>query len=428
MPVNIPTTSRPRVVIIGGGFGGLELAKRLKGLDVQIILIDKNNYHTFQPLLYQVATAALEPDSIIYSLRKIFKRRENVIFRMAEVLRIKPELKRIETSIGEIFYDYLVIAVGTKTNFFGMRDVERNAMRMKSVPQAMELRNLILESFEKALLTNDVQEHERLMTFTVVGGGPTGVETAGALGELKKIVLPKDYPELDFRRMQIHVVEMNGRLLGTMSESASQSAKRFLENFEINIWLKTKVVSYDGNVVSLSNGKKLFTSNVIWTAGVTGAVIPGLKPEALLPGNRLKVDAYNRVEFHSNIFAIGDIAAIITEKTPKGHPMLAPVAIQQARLLSQNLRRLMSNQPLKPFRYRDLGMMATVGRNHAVVDFHWIKFHGILGWFIWVFVHLMVLVGFRNRVVALVNWAWNYFSYDRGLRLIIRPFKDEKFS
>ncbi|MBI3617803.1 MAG: NAD(P)/FAD-dependent oxidoreductase [Candidatus Omnitrophica bacterium] len=375
-----------------------------------------------------MATAALEPDSIIYPLRKIFKRRENVIFRMAEVLRIKPELKRIETSIGEIFYDYLVIAVGTKTNFFGMRDVERNAMRMKSVPQAMELRNLILESFEKALLTNDVQEHERLMTFTVVGGGPTGVETAGALGELKKIVLPKDYPELDFRRMQIHVVEMNDRLLGTMPESASQSAKRFLENFEINIWLKTKVVSYDGNVVSLSNGKKLFTSNVIWTAGVTGAVIPGLKPEALLPGNRLKVDAYNRVEFHSNIFAIGDIAAIITEKTPKGHPMLAPVAIQQARLLSQNLRRLMSNQPLKPFRYRDLGMMATVGRNHAVVDFHWIKFHGILGWFIWVFVHLMVLVGFRNRVVALVNWAWNYFSYDRGLRLIIRPFKDEKFS
>ncbi len=423
MPVNIPTTSQPRIVIIGGGFGGLELAKRLNGLSAQIVLIDQNNYHTFQPLLYQVATAALEPDSIVYPLRKIFKHQPNVIFRMAEVLQINPEAKRIETSIGEIFYDYLIIAVGTKTNFFGMQDVERNAMRMKSVPQAMELRNLILESFEKALLTNDVQEHERLMTFTVVGGGPTGVETAGALGELKKIVLPKDYPELDFRRMQIHVVEMNDRLLGTMSGSASRSAERFLQNLGINIWLKTKVVSYDGNVVSLSNGKRLFTSNVIWTAGVTGALIAGLKAEAILPGNRLKVDAYNRVESHNNIFAIGDIAAMITGKTPKGHPMLAPVAIQQARLLAKNLRRVMDNKPLKPFHYRDMGMMATVGRNHAVVDFHWIKFHGVLGWFIWVFVHLMVLVGFRNRVVALVNWAWNYFSYDRGLRLIIRPFK-----
>ncbi len=423
MPVNIPTTSQPRIVIIGGGFGGLELAKRLGGISAQIVLIDKNNYHTFQPLLYQVATAALEPDSIIYPLRKVFKRQENVIFRMAEVLQIKPELKRIETSIGEIFYDYLILAMGTKTNFFGMQDVERNAMRMKSVPQAMELRNLILESFEKALLTNDVQEHERLMTFTIAGGGPTGVETAGALGELKKIVLPKDYPELDFRKMQIHVVEMNERLLGTMSESASESAERFLQNFGINIWLKTKVVSYDGNIVSLSNGKRLFTSNVIWTAGVTGAVIPGLKAEAILPGGRLKVDAHNRVEAHTNIFAIGDIAAMITDKTPKGHPMLAPVAIQQARLLAKNLRRALENKPLKPFSYRDMGMMATVGRNHAVVDFHWIKFHGVLGWFIWLFVHLMVLVGFRNRVVAIVNWAWNYFSYDRGLRLIIRPFK-----
>jgi NADH dehydrogenase len=223
--------------------------------------------------------------------------------------------------------------------------------------------------------------------------------------------------------MQIHVVEMNDRLLGTMSESASRSAERFLENLGINIWLKTKVVSYDGNVVSLSNGKRLFTSNVIWTAGVTGALIAGLKAEAILPGNRLKVDAHNRVEAHNNIFAIGDIAVMITEKTPKGHPMLAPVAIQQARLLAKNLRRVMDNKPLKPFHYRDMGMMATVGRNHAVVDFHWIKFHGVLGWFIWVFVHLMVLVGFRNRVVAIVNWAWNYFSYDRGLRLIIRPFK-----
>lgn len=425
MPVNIPTTSQPRIVIIGGGFGGMELAKRLKTLNAQIVLIDKNNYHTFQPLLYQVATAALEPDSIAYPLRKIFKHQPNVIFRMAEVLQIRPELNRIGTSIGEIFYDYLVLAVGTKTNFFGMKDVEEHAMRMKSVSEAMELRNLILESFEKALLTNDVQEHERLMTFVVVGGGPTGVETAGALAELKKIVLPKDYPDLDFRRMQIHVVEMNDRLLGTMSASASESAKKFLENMDVNIWLSTKVLSYDGNVVTLSNGKKLSTSNLIWTAGVTGAVITGLKPEVIVPGGRLKVDLHNRVESYQNIFAIGDIAAMMTEKNPKGHPMLAPVALQQAKTLAGNFKCLLMKQPLKLFHYHDLGVMATVGRNHAVVDFRWIKFQGVLAWFVWVFVHLMVLVGFRNRIIAIVNWAWNYFSYDRGLRLIIRPLKQE---
>jgi len=420
MPVNVPVTSKPRIVIVGGGFGGLELAKKLKNFNVQIVLIDKNNFHTFQPLLYQVATAALEPDSIAFPLREIFNKQDNIIFRMAEVLRIKPAANCIETSIGEITYDYLVLAMGSKTNFFGLKDLEKNAMRMKSVSQAMELRNLILESFEKALLTNDLQERERLMTFVVVGGGPTGVETAGALGELKKIVLPHDYPELDFNNMRIHIIDMEERLLRTMSEEASRSAQRFLEKFQTNVWLKTKVESYDGRTLQLSNSKQLFTDNLIWTAGVTGALIEGLMPAA--SNNRLKVDVYNKVEGYQNIFAIGDIAAVITKDTPHGHPMLAPVAIQQARVLARNLKATIEGKPLKPFRYKDFGVMATVGRNNAVVDSRFVKFQGFFGWVVWLFVHLMALVGFRNKIVAFVNWAWNYFRYDRGLRLIIRPF------
>lgn len=423
MSINIPTISKPRIVIVGGGFGGLELAKRLKKADVQIVLFDKNNYHTFQPLLYQVATAALEPDSITYPLRKIFKNQENIIFRMAEVLQVKPESHSVETSIGEISYDYLVLALGTETNFYGLADAEQNAMRMKTVSQAMELRNLILESFEKALLTNDIEERDSLMTFVVVGGGPTGVETAGALGELKKIILPRDYPELDFQKMHIHILDMEERLLVSMSKEASQSAERFLAKFAVNIWLKTRMVSYDGKKVQLSNGKAITTGNVIWTAGVTGAILPGFHRDIVLPGNRLKVDVYNRVEGCKNIFAIGDIAAMITDKTPRGHPQLAPVAVQQARYLAKNIAATLADKPLKPFKYRDFGVMATVGRNNAVVDLPFIKFQGVVGWFVWLFVHLMALVGFRNRVVALVNWAWNYFHCDRGLRLIIRPVR-----
>lgn len=422
MSVNIPTTSKKRIVIVGGGFGGLELAKRLKNLDAQVILIDKNNYHTFQPLLYQVATAALEPDSIAYPLREIFKKQKNAIFRMAEVLRIRPDQNSIDTSIGEIVYDELVLALGTKTNFFGLKDIEQNAMRMKTIAQAMELRNLILESFEKALLTDDLKERDSLMTFFVVGGGPTGIETAGALGELKKIILPKDYPELDFKKMQIHVVDMEDRLLKTMSVEASNSAQKFLSKFDINIWLKTKVVSYDGKTVVLSNGKNLCTGNLIWAAGVSGALIPGLAQEVILPNSRIKVDEFNKVVSYSNIYAIGDLAAVMTQETPKGHPQLAPVAIQQAQCLARNFNAQMHQRKLKAFRYKDHGVMATVGRNNAVVDLPFIKFQGVLGWFVWVFVHLMTLVGFRNRIVAFVNWVWNYFNYDRGLRLIIRPY------
>lgn len=423
MPVNIPVTSKQRVVIVGGGFGGIELAKRLKKVDVQVLLIDKNNYHTFQPLLYQVATAALEADSIAYPFREIFKRQENFIFRMAEVLRIKPQENRIETSIGDITYDYLVLAMGSKTNYYGMVDLQQHATPMKTVPEAMALRNLILENLEKALLTADIYERERLMNIIIVGGGPTGVETAGALGELKLHILPRDYPELDFKRMQIHIIDMEDRLLKTMSPEASRSAEKFLKKFDVNIWLKTKVTGYDGKLVNLSNGKQLSADTVIWASGVAGALIEGLKSDVVVQGGRIKVDAYNRVQGYANIFAIGDVAAMISDKNPRGFPMLAPVAIQQARRLSKNIPQLMANKTVKPFVYRNFGVMATVGRNNAVVEFAFVKFQGVLAWFVWLFVHLMALVGFRNKIVALVNWAWNYFSYDRGLRLIIKPFR-----
>jgi NADH dehydrogenase len=302
-----------------------------------------------------------------------------------------------------------------------MKDFEKNSFPMKSIPQAMELRNLILENFEKALLTAVIKDREGLMNIVVVGGGPTGVETAGALGELKIHVLPHDYPELDFHRMQIHLVDMEDRLLKTMSVEASNSAERFLKRFDINLWLKTKVQSYDGKILRLSNGKEIRSDTVIWAAGVKGAAIPGLEADAILPNGRVRVDVYNRVAGYQNIFALGDVAAMVTDKFPQGHPMLAPVAVAQAKQLAKNLRRLLSNVPLKSYVYKNIGTMATIGRNHAVVDLNFMKFQGILAWFFWLFVHLMALVGFRNKVVAFVNWAWNYFSYDRGLRFILRP-------
>ncbi len=422
LSVNIPTTSRPRIVIIGGGFAGMELAKGLRHLEAQVVLLDKNNYHTFQPLLYQVATAALEADSIAYPFREIFKDQGNFIFRMAEVARIRPQDNCVETSIGEIGYEYLVIASGSKTNYFGMKDVEEFSLPMKSIPQAIALRNMILENFEKALLMRNLEDRESLMNIVVVGGGPTGVEMAGSLGELKLHVLPHDYPELNFELMQIHLIDMEPRLLNAMSPEASAAAERSLKKYNVNIWLKTRVISYDGKYLSLSNGKKLLADSVIWAAGVTGAGIPGLNPEALAPGGRIKVDRFNKVQGYENIFTIGDVAGMIDEKSPKGYPMLAPVAIQQAKLLAGNFARMFAKKPLKPFKYNEIGVMATVGRNQAVVDLSFVKFQGFIGWFFWLFVHLMTLVGFRNKMIAFVNWAWSYFSYDKGLRLIIQPF------
>ncbi len=418
--VNLPNTGKPKIVIIGGGFGGIELVRKLSHLDAHVILVDKNNHHTFQPLLYQVATAGLEAESIVYPFRKIFQKQKNFIFRMAEVLEIVPEQNNLKTTIGDLAYDYLVIAAGSQSNYFGMKDFKEGALAMKSVPEAVAIRNLILENMEKALLVKNKEDRQALMNIVVIGGGSTGVEMAGALIELKMHVLTKDYPELDIASMQIYVVDMEDRLLRTMTPHASFHAEKFLNNFDVNLWLKTKVVSYDGKVLTLANGKKIFTETVIWAAGVTGALVNGLAAAEIVNG-RIKVDPFNKVHGYPNIYAIGDIAGLTTEATPQGHPMLAPVAIQQAKNLGNNFNKIIAQQPLNPFVYKNPGVMATIGRNHAVVDINGLKFHGLFAWLTWLFIHLIALVGFRNRLIVFINWAWNYFSYDRSLRLIMKP-------
>ena len=424
--VPLPQTNNPRVVIIGGGFGGIELAKKLRKQEVQVVMIDKNNFHTFQPLLYQVATAGLEPDSIASPLRKIFKRQENFHFRMAEAQQIIAEENKLLTSIGEIRYDYLVIATGSTTNFFGLKEIEANAMPMKSVTEALDLRSLLLQNFEKALLATSVEEREALMNVVVVGGGPTGVETAGALGELKEHVLPKDYPELDVRQMQIHLIEAGGNLLNSLSDVSGKKAVQFLKKFDVQVWLNTAVKHYDGKVVYTNTQHEIPTSTLIWSAGVKGAVVHGIDENVIGRGSRILVNEFNQVKGYSNVFALGDVASMITEKTPKGHPMVAPVAIQQGQLLAKNLNKLLQNKTLQPFKYRDKGSMATVGRNRAVVEVGKFKSQGFLAWFMWMGVHLMSLVGFRNKLVTFVNWMWSYFNYDKGIRLIIRPFEKKK--
>src|SRR5690606_5620500 len=423
--MNIPQITIPRVVIIGGGFAGIQLAKKLAKQEVQVVMLDKHNYHTFQPLLYQVSTGGLEPDSIAYPIRKILSRFPNFYFRLANVTRIDPEAKKLETNIGPLKYDYLVLATGSKTNFFGNKEIELNSMIMKTVPEALNLRSLILQNFEKALLTDSLDEQDALMNFVIVGGGPTGVELAGALAEIKKGILPKDYPDLDTRRAQINIVQSSDRVLDGMSKEASEKAEEFLEKMGVNIWKDTLVTGYDGDVVKTNSDLTFRTATMIWAAGVEGDLIDGLNTsECLLPGNRLKVNEFNQVCHHKSIFAIGDIACMSSKERPRGHPMVAQVAIQQGSALGDNLLKIIDKKEnLKPFVYKDKGTMATIGRNKAVVDLPSWKFQGFFAWFVWMFVHLLSLIGFRNRAIVFVNWVYNYIRFDRAARLIIRPYK-----
>lgn len=421
--MNIPRSSYPRVVIIGGGFAGVSLAKKLSKKEVQVVLLDKNNYHTFQPLLYQVSTGGLEPDSIAYPLRKVLIGYDNFFFRLAEVQEIKKESKHLVTSIGELSYDYLVVATGSKTNYFGNKELEQNAMSMKTIPQSLNLRSLILENFEQALLTDDYHERDALMNFVIVGGGPTGVELAGALAEIKKGILPKDYPDLDTRRAQINIVQGGDRLLNAMSEIASKKAEDFLEKLGVQVWKNVRVIGYDGKTVKTKTDLTFETATLVWAAGVKGANIKGLDSEDLLSGSRLKVNQFNQLNDYPEIFAIGDIACMADEDNPHGHPMMAQPAIQQGKNLGDNLIKLLEGKPLRPFEYLDKGSMATVGRNKAVCDLKRIRFQGVFAWFVWMFVHLFFLIGFRNRVVVFVNWVYNYIRFDREARLIIRPYK-----
>ena len=420
---------KPRVVIVGGGFAGLELAKQLRNAPVQVVLIDKQNYHTFQPLLYQVATSGLAAVDIVSPFRKILEDQKNFYFRMAEVQSVDADSHTVHTSIGLIKYDYLVIATGSTTNFFGDEQMAHNAIAIKSIDDAIELRNTVLANFEKALQMGDEEQLNSLLDFVIVGGGPTGVEIAGALSELRKHVFPCDYKELDFKQMDIHLIQSGPALLKGMSDEASQKSLEYLEEYGVKVWLDCRVKSYDGYTVTLNNGQTLITRTLIWAAGVTGAPIPGLRPEALLKGNRYQVDEYSRVAGYENVFALGDIAVMKTPDFPDGHPMVAQPALQQGQLLGQNLPRLLAGKPLEPFRYDDKGAMATIGRNRAVADLKLPggkDYHtqGFLAWLMWTFIHVISLVSFRNRFSVLLNWTWSYFSYDKGLRYIIGKTKD----
>lgn len=422
--LNIPTLDVPRVVIIGSGFAGLKLAKGIDSRYYQTVLVDRNNYHTFQPLMYQVASSGLEPDSIAYPVRKVFKGKKRFHFRMADVLKIDESSKTVQTSIGPIKYDILVVATGADSNFFGMENVKKYSMPMKSLVESLNLRSRILNNFEKALNTTELTKQEALMGFIIVGGGPTGVELAGALAELKKQILPKDYPDLDIRKMQIHLVEASDRLLANMSKTASEKTEQFLKKMDVNVWLETQVKDYDGKKV-ITNKHVFNSKTLVWAVGVQGAPPAGLNA-TIVRGNRILTDEFNSVVDKEDIYAIGDVAQIKSEDAPNGHPMLASVAGQQGSQLAKNLNTLAKKNPMKPFRYTDKGTMATIGRNLAVVDLPFVSFSGLFAWLTWMFVHLMLLVDYRSRLVVFVNWAWSYINYDKGTRLIVRGDEDSE--
>lgn len=425
--MNIPSSGLPRVVIVGGGFGGITLSRKLAKNNFQVVLIDRNNYHNFQPLMYQVATSGLEPDSIAFPLRGLIENLDNFIFRLADVESIEANNNTLKTSIGEVSYDYLVIATGTKTNFFGNKQIEKNALPMKSVPQALNIRSYMLQNLEEATLTNNIEERKKLMRIVLSGAGPTGAELAGAFAEFKKGVLQNDYSDLEADTMEIHLLDGSDRVLASMSKKASKKVEKYLKDLGVTIHLNILVTGYDDDVVSTNGDLKLEAKTFIWCAGVIGNPLAGLERDALdEKSQRFLVDRFNRVRGYKNIFAIGDIALMKTEQFPHGHPQVAQPAIQQGKLLVKNLMSMVVGKPLKEFTYFDKGSMATVGRNKAVADVKSFTLRGFLAWITWLAVHLYFLVGVRNRIVVFLNWIYNYFNFDRAARVIIRPYKKNK--
>ncbi len=418
---NIPESPLPRVLIIGAGFGGINLVKALKNKPFQVVLINNTNYHLFQPLLYQVATAGLEASSIAFPVRGIFAHKKNFIFRLAEVTKIQAEKHYIETSIGNIPYDYLVIATGSTSNFFGNENFAQLGKGMKSLYEAIGLRNFGLQGLENTLLLTDHQEKEVALNIVIVGGGPTGVELAGALAEFRKKIFPKDYPELSPDLMSIYLIEASPELLDHMSDSASKATYEYLTKMGVQIKLNTRVEDYDGTKAYLSDNTTIDTKYFIWSAGVKGNAPEGLAEEVIARGTRIKVNGFNQMLGSENIFAIGDVAQIATDPDlPRGHPMLAQVAIQQGKLLGDNLVRIENKQKPVLFKYKDKGTMATIGRNKAVADVGNMHLTGFIAWVIWMVVHLMFLMGFRNKVVVFINWVYSYFTYDRGTRILLK--------
>lgn len=423
MLIDIPHKKGARVVVVGGGFGGIELAKTLRGKNVQVVVLDKNNFHTFQPLLYQVATAALGTDSIAYPIRQIFGHEKNIFFRMGEVKHIFPEENKLTIENDTLYYDYLVVATGARTNYFGNEGLTISSMPMKTVAEALDLRSLILQNFEKILMISNERKKQSFMNFVIAGAGPTGVELAGALGELKLHIFPVDYPELDLSKMNIYLVQSADRVLPMFSPESSERAKKYLEKLGVTVVLNTRVLDFSGDYVQTNTGQDLIARTLIWTAGVTGnPVRGGIDVSAVNKMERYYVDEYNRIKGYQNIFAIGDVACMETAEYPKGHPQVAPAAIQQGKHLADNITRQLNGGRMLPFRYVDKGSMATIGKNKAVVEMGKIKLGGSIAWFTWMAVHLISLVGFRSKLITLLNWIKDYFRPGRHMRLIIRGF------
>lgn len=413
----------PKIIIVGGGFGGIEVAKKLKNADVEILMLDRLNHHTFQPLLYQVATGSLDAPSVAFPLRKMFRKQKNFNFRIADVKKINPAQRTIETDIGDFEYNILVLATGATTNFFGNEDLEYFTLPMKNLKEAVQIRSFLLQNIEASILEKDPEKRPPFLNFVVVGGGPTGVELSGAIAEIRNHILTKDYPELSREEMNVFLIEGQPRVLANLSPQASEKAGEYLQKLGVKLRLDTQVTGYDGETITLGDDQNIPSKMVIWSAGVKGQLPGGIDPAEIVRGNRVKIRPDCRLAQHDDIFAIGDMAAMITEKTPNGHPGVAPAAQQQGRFVGRQIQRLIKGEALESFQYYDKGSMATVGRNKAVVDMGKIRFQGFFAWWIWMFVHLMSLVGFRNRAVTFINWTISYITFNGGIRLIINPYE-----
>jgi len=418
-----------KIIIVGGGFGGLKLARNLSNKPgIEILLIDKFNYHQFQPLFYQVATAGLDASNIAFPLRKAFQHSKNIRIRITDLKEIVAAENKIITGTGEERYDILVLATGADTNFFGNQQLEKHAFPMKSTVEALQLRFKLVQNFEDALTAKNEEDLQRLMNIVVVGGGPTGVEISGALAEMKKYVLPKNYPELDFSKMNIFLLEGTQKTLGHMSEFSSDRSKKYLEKLGVRVMTGAHVKDYDGKNILLQDGKTISSATVLWAAGIKGNIPGGVDNSLIARGNRIKVDRQNQVIGSQNIYAIGDLAYMETPNYPHGHPQVATTAIQQAKLLAGNLLKINTGKTdLKEYEYHDKGTMATVGRNLAVVDIPKPKLHfgGWFAWMIWMSLHLMLILGVKNRFFVFLSWLYNYFTYDQSL-LIFKEFKNQK--
>ncbi|QUB70366.1 NAD(P)/FAD-dependent oxidoreductase [Prevotella multiformis] len=421
MKANIERTEKKRVVIVGGGLGGLELAFKLAGGDFQVVLVDKNNYHQFPPLIYQVASAGLEPSSISFPFRRLFQGHKDFFFRMAEVKAVDAAGKRIVTSVGDIHYDYLVLAAGARTNFFGNKEIEATTLPMKSVSEAMQLRNTILRNLEKAETEEDPACRQALMNIVVVGGGASGVEIAGAVAEMKKNIIARDYPDLDSSQMHIYLVNAGKRLLAAMDPVSSARAERDLKELHVHIRQPQFATEYKDGILKTSAGLEIPARTVIWVSGICANTVEGLPAESIGHAGRILTDRFCRVKGVQDVFAIGDQSLIEgDEEYPLGHPQLAQVAMQQAKTVAENLKSLQCGGEEKPFKYRNLGVMATIGRNHAVAEIGGRKFGGFAAWVLWLVVHLRSILGVKNKAFILLNWVWNYLNYKQSLRLILK--------